>query len=535
MAHLRLMFLSCLLVLASVAGAVAGGATQPTPDRPDSARPAFASVVANPLAENDRGEYVTLSVSEGTNLSAYTLDDGEERLRLPSVNATGTVVLTAHPNAVRQVGNRHVVSVSLPQLSNSGERLRLRRGEETVATLSYEDAPEGEVYIEGAWRPVGATDYPVVHGERGEARGFVLPDAPGAALRPIKRAEERVLLAGYTFTSRRVTDALIRAHERGATVRVLLEGGPVGGITSAQAGRLDRLTTAGIDVRVVDGPAARYRYHHAKYVVTDGNATVLTENWKPSGVGGTSSRGWGVTLSDRSVVTSLSATFTGDFNYQAATEWQQFREGVKFVSEMPVSGSFPSQTAPATVSYENVSLLIAPDNAETEVLRRIERAEESVRVVQMSVGNVDQSFVTATVDAARRGVEVRLLLSGAWYVEEANRRVAKRLNRLAEQEEIPLAVRLARPRGYGKIHAKGVVVDETVVLGSMNWNDNSARENREVLLALSGPEVASYYRDVFDRDWRASGGRGERPVGLIVVLGGLAGCCLLAARRLQFE
>lgn len=532
MAHLRVL-LACLLLLASGAGAVPVGASES--GSANGPHPAFASVVANPLAENDRGEYVALSVTSDANLSTYTLDDGEERLQLPAVNATGTVVLTRRPAAVRRSGNRTVVAVSLPRLSNSGERLRLRRDGETVASLAYENAPEAEVYVDGKWRPVGATDYPVAGGGSGEARGFLLPDAPAAAVAPIEQADERVLLAGYTLTSRRVAETLLRAHDRGVRVRVLVEGGPVGGTTSEQAARLDQLTAAGIDVRVVDGPATRYRYHHAKYVVADDRATVLTENWKPSGVGGASSRGWGATVADETVVSRLAATFIGDFTYRAATPWRQFREGETFTSEPPASGSFRSRTEPASLNYESVSLLTAPDNAETAVVRRIERAESSVRVLQVSVGGVDQSLVAATVEAARRGVEVRILLSSAWYVEEENQRVVDRLNRIAEREELSLTARLARPRGYEKVHAKGVVVDETVVLGSMNWNDNAARENREVLLALSGGEVPGYYRDAFDRDWQASGDGGERPMGLVAVLGALAVGCLLAARRLQFE
>jgi len=531
----RVALVSCLLLVASTVGGVAAQPSQPGPARPESPHPAFESVVANPLATDDRGEYVALSVPAHANLSAYVLDDGEERLRLPAVNATGTVLLTAAPAAVRAAGDRRVIGVSLPRLSNSGERLRLRRDGETVAQLRYEDAPEGERYADGSWTPVGATAYPVVSGGAGTARGFVLPDAPEAALEPIRQADDRVLLAGYTLTSRRVTDALVRASDRGATVRVLLDGGPVGGITSGEAARLDRLVSAGIEVRVVDGPATRYRYHHAKYVVADGSATVLTENWKPSGVGGAASRGWGVTVTDETVVAGLAETFTGDFGYRAAKGWSEFRAGESFASETPATGSFQRRTGPATLPYENVSLLVTPDNAERAMIRRIDAADESIRVLQMSVGSTTQSLVAATVNAARRGVDVRILLSSKWYVETENRRIVARLNRLAEREDLPLEARLARPSGYEKIHAKGLVVDDTVVVGSMNWNDNSARENREVLLALSGPAVATYYRDAFDRDWRASGSGGERPLGLIGVLAALGVGCLLAARRLRFE
>ncbi|TQR22553.1 hypothetical protein C9J85_07385 [Haloferax sp. wsp5] len=90
-------------------------------------------------------------------------------------------------------------------------------------------------------------------------------------------------MAGYTLSSARVADALIAAQRRGATVRVLLEGEPVGSRTAAEASTLDRLAEAGVSVRVMTGPRARYRYHHAKYAVADGQAVVLTENWKPAG------------------------------------------------------------------------------------------------------------------------------------------------------------------------------------------------------------------------------------------------------------
>jgi hypothetical protein len=56
------------------------------------------------------------------------------------------------------------------------------------------------------------------------------------------------------------------------TVRVLVEGGPVGGVSRRSAGLLDRFTEAGVEVRVVSGPHARYQFHHAKYAVVGDRA-----------------------------------------------------------------------------------------------------------------------------------------------------------------------------------------------------------------------------------------------------------------------
>lgn len=535
---MRILVALALVVALAAPGAVAApsaGTAGPVSGEPT--HPLIVAVGPNPVADGDVGEFVVVDAPPETNLFRYVLDDGEERLRLPNRTLGGEVVLTAAPERHRNRTDRPVLDVTLPSLSNAGETLRIQRGGDVVSVLRYENAPEGERFRNGTWQPLGASDYPVVRGGSGTARAFVLPDAPSVPLAPIRNASERVLLAGYTLTSKRVTGVLVAAANRGATVRVLLEGAPVGGVAHRQARRLDTLVAAGVSVRLVTGEHTRYEYHHAKYAVTDDRAVVMTENWKPSGTGGRSSRGWGVIVSDGTVVDGLVRTFSSDFAWRAATPWREFRRGRTFTATNASRGEFPTRTGPSRVPYRSVSLLVAPDNAGSALTERLRRANESIRVVQMSVGGPDQRFLRAAVDAARRGVDVRLLLSGAWYVRDDNAALAERLDALASREELPLSVRLAEPSGFEKIHAKGVIVDDTVVLGSLNWNEAATTRNREVLLALTGPEIAGYYRSVFDADWRASASGGEPtvPVGLVAVLVVVAAGCLLAARRLEFD
>lgn len=527
-----------LVAFALVTALVAPGFAATAPASGASPHPTIVAVGPNPVADGDTGEFIVVDVPSGTELSQYVLDDGEERIRLPNRTVSGEVLLTAAPERHRNLSDRRVLDVSLPGLSNAGETLRLLRDGEAVSVLRYENAPEGERLRNGTWQPIGASDYPIAVGDAGTALAFVLPDAPSVPLAPIRNASERVLLAGYTLTSERVTRALVAAADRGATVRVLLEGDPVGGVSRRQAARLDTLVDAGVPVRVVAGDHARYDYHHAKYAVADDRAVVLTENWKPAGTGGHSSRGWGAVVSDETVVRGLARTFADDFTWRAATPWREYRRGRTFETTNASRGEFPTRTEPSRVQYRNVSLLVTPDNAGDALTERIRRANESIRVVQMSVGGPDQRFLRAAVGAARRGVDVRLLLSGSWYVREENAALASRLDALAEREGLPLSVRLAEPAGFEKIHAKGVVVDDTVVLGSLNWNAAATTGNREVLLALTGPEVAAYYRNVFDTDWRASAAGGASttvPLGVVAALVVAAAGCLLAARRLEFD
>lgn len=525
-----------LLALAAVVpfAPAAGGAVGPEAE--------FVRAVPNPVAPEDRGESVTLSTPPDTDLGRFALDDGEQRVTLPNRTVGGRVTLTADPAAVRnrtdtaEVGT--VVRTPLPALANGGEELRLLVDGVVVDSLRYRSAPEGEVYRPdtGAFRPVGATAFPVRGSHGGTARTFVLPDAPGPPVETLRSADERLLLAGYTLASERVADALVGAAERGVRVAVLVDGAPVGGLSRREARTLDRLVTAGVTVRLVGGPRARYAFHHPKYAVADDRAVVLTENWKPSGTGGNGSRGWGVTVRNGGTADALARTFRADFEGRGARPWAAVRadhEG--FEPGDPANGSYPTRFRPRDVDVDRVRLLVAPDNAERAVVAHIDRANESVRVLQATAGGPDQPFVRALVRAARRGVAVRVLLNGAWYAREGNRAVVRALNDRAAREGLDLTAKLADPRGrYGTVHAKGLVMDGgTVVLGSLNWNNHSARENREVVLALRSDGAARYFGRVFEADWR--GGAWRVPAGLLVALLVALAVALWLGRRIEFE
>ena len=252
--------LVALVVLSVVAG------TTPAVSATESATgPRVVSVYPNPLADGAVGEFVVVSTPDPQNLS---LSDGERVIdvSLPG----GTVALSADPTAARALTDHPVVGVSGLELANGGERLVLEREGRVVDTVVYEDAPAGERLLlevdgeraEREWRPLGYEPRPVSNYEGAQATAFVLPDSPDTALDTLRAADDRVLLAGYTFTSPRVTRALVNASARGVRVRVLVDDAPVGGLTTREARMLDRLARAGVEVRVIGGEGARFSYYH---------------------------------------------------------------------------------------------------------------------------------------------------------------------------------------------------------------------------------------------------------------------------------
>ncbi|MFB6125089.1 MAG: phospholipase D-like domain-containing protein [Halanaeroarchaeum sp.] len=495
--------------------------------------PALVGVVPNPATDGDVGEYVLVHVDDPTNLGGYALDDGEDVVSLPNETVEGTVAITDDPRVARGVANRPTVVVpEMLSLSNGGETVRLRRDERTLDSITYGTAPEAERYRNGTWTPLGTTAFPVVERSDVPVEAFALPDDPDRPMATIRSADRRLLLAGYTVTSPAVADALIAAARRGVAVSVLVEGGPVGGTPAPQLDVLERLTDAGVRVVASGGPRARYDYHHAKYLVADDAVLVTSENWEPSGIGGRGSRGWGVRVDDPALAAHLASVFAADAGWVDARPWRSLdHEGQ---AEGLTNDTYPRRFGPTASTADDVAVLLAPDNAESRLVDLLDGANESIRVEQVSV-DPEGPLLAAAIRAARRGVRVRLLLSGAWYVEADNRALVRTVSALAEREALPIAARLVEPRSrFDHVHVKGVVVDERrTVVGSINWNRHALRENREVAVVVEDPAVGAYYARLFRADWRGAAWRVHW-----LTVAGLAVAMVVAgfaARRIEFE
>ncbi|MEZ3162579.1 phospholipase D-like domain-containing protein [Halorubrum sp. RMP-47] len=522
--------IALLLAAASVAcvppaaAAPVDGAEAGTANGSAAPEPRIVELYPNPATPENRGEYLVVSLPERGN---WSLSDGYYDADLPP-NASGTVALSMAPNRTAAIRGEFVRpslstkdgATDAPEirrltdyfpLSASGDRIELRRNGSRVDVVAYDRAREGYRWRAswGEWRPRGYEPRSPRRTAGANATPFVLPDSPGLPVEPLLGADDRLLVAGYTLTSERVADALVAAADRGVRVRVLLEGSTVGGFSARSARLLDRLTAAGVEVRILDGEVERFRFHHPKYAVADDRAVVLTENWKPSGTGGRSNRGWGVVAepsagaapTDGTVAAELAALFAADFAARDARSWRAFRADAEFHEGARANGSYPTRfDAPPEPTAANVTVLTAPGNAADRIVARIDAADDRVLAVAPRVGGSDDRIVLALRRAADRGVDVHLLLSDAWYDREANRNLSERL------ADEPIAVDLAEPRGrFGTVHAKGLVVDDAAVVGSLNWNPSAETRNREVLLAVEDESVAEFYARAYAADWRGGG------------------------------
>jgi len=492
------------------------------------------AVAPNPASDGDAGEFVAVTFDEPTNTTGWTLADSNDAAQLPNRTLSGTVALSTDPEAARERTDLPVVGLNGSiALANGGETVELRAGNRTVDELTYPRAPTAEQWNGSEWTPLGASSFAPVAAANVPVSAFVLPDAAGPPIETLESAQRRLYLAGYTFTSARATRALAAAAQRGVDVRVLVEGGVAGGAPSPEDDRLDTLRAAGVDVRVLDGERARYSFHHAKYAVADDRTVVLSENWKPSGTGGHGNRGWGVTLTNQTVADHLASVFRADTGWADAKPWRTVRENFTVVDGEPATESYPTRFPPVDAEADGVRVLVAPDNARSGVRDLVASAEESLVVEQASLDR-NSAFTNWTIDAARRGVRVRVLLSGKWYARADNRNTTERLNRISAAENLNLDAKLVEPRSrFEKVHVKGAVVDgERALVGSLNWNEHAATENREAVVVVEDDAVADYFQRAFRADWR--GGAWRLSVALAAAVAVAAVAAAGCARRIEF-
>ncbi len=512
-------------------------------------KPQLVKLYPNTLTEGNAGEYFVLEFPDEHSVTNLTITDGHSTARIPaesqkpgervtySLEPENTAAVTSYPVAEL---DDHL------RVAANGDDLKLRAEDAVIDTVSYERARAGEQWYresedEGVWWPAGSTCQEVTTGSPETATTFVLPDNPEKPQATLEAADDRIQLAGYTYTSEATTEALIEAADRGVTVEVLLEAGPVGGMPAETKAVGDELADAGVEVRLLGGENARYRFHHPKYAIVDEQLLVMTENWKPSGVGGTSSRGWGVIIAESTLRAELETVFEADFEGRDTVSWETYRTEATFVDDTANEREpFETQVDAETVAVEEAELVVAPDNAGDRFGELIADAEDSLHLKQVDIAD-DVGLLEETLEAARRGVSVRIALDSSWYVESDNRELAATLEQKVEDEELNLKVRLLEGGdAFEKIHAKGVIIDEeTTVVGSVNWNENSIENNREVALVVHGEDVAAYYLAVFEADWEGeetTAWEPTLPVGLAVILAfTLLALGVASYRQLRFE
>jgi phosphatidylserine/phosphatidylglycerophosphate/cardiolipin synthase-like enzyme len=313
-------------------------------------------------------------------------------------------------------------------------------------------------------------------------------------LQAIDGAHSYVLLEMYLVRSgdiaSRFIDALTAARVRGARVCALLDG--FGALGLSQADRR-RLSDAGVELRIFNPLRLRQRLlnlrrDHRKLLLVDGRVAFvggagLTDDF--AGVDGT--RPW------HEVVVQIEGPVLADWQRAFAGSWCRWGAQLGLPELRPCAPLEPGAAGRLSLSEARQYSVLA-----NGVIRRIDTARERAWI--MSAYFVpSRRFRKALRRAARRGVDVRLLVPGARtdhpWVRQAARRFYGRM--------LHSGVRILeyQPR---MLHAKVILCDAWVSVGSSNLDRWSFRWNLEANQEIADRQVSDAAAALFAASFSAS-------------------------------
>lgn len=293
------------------------------------------------------------------------------------------------------------------------------------------------------------------------------PQGTGGVDRPLVEAIDAARLsvdvAAYSLSLNSVRNALLRAHDRGATVRVVME--------SENMDRSDPriLIEEGIPVIGDD----RDGLMHDKFVIIDKAEVWLgSMNWTDGGA-----------YDDNNNLMRIHSTKIAE-NY------------IKEFEEMFIDDKFGEQVVPET-PYPTLTLdgtridnYFSPDDGVLAALVPVlEGAQESIYFLAYSFTSNQLG------DIVRQKVEAGVTVAGVMDDEQV------RSNQGTEYDPFRQADLDVRIDGIdGLMHHKVFIVDESiVVMGSYNFSQNAEERNDENLMIIYDPVIAGQFLLEFKR------------------------------------
>ena len=285
----------------------------------------------------------------------------------------------------------------------------------------------------------------------------------GPIVTAIDAARLSVDVAAYSLSLNSVRNALIRAHDRGATVRVVMES------TNMDRSDPQILIEAGIPV-IGDN---RDGLMHDKFIIID-----RSEVWLGS-----------MNFTD-------GGAFDDNNNLMRIRSAKMAENYIKEFEEMFIDDSFGEEIIPETphptltIDDTRIDVYFSPDDGVLAgLLPVLESAQESIYFLAYSFTSNQLGEIV------RQKAQAELAVAGVMDDEQV------RSNQGTEFDPFRQANLDVRIDGIdGLMHHKVFIVDEQiVVLGSYNFSQNAEERNDENLLIIYDPVIAEQFMFEFLR------------------------------------
>lgn len=288
-----------------------------------------------------------------------------------------------------------------------------------------------------------------------------------AILAELAKAKTSIDVAIFLFTSDDLADGLIKAKNRGVTVRALFDGGNANQVPLSVHGKLK---SNGVDVKIVatPGTASGVKFHH-KFCVID-----------------------------------KAVTITGSFNWTVDADETNY-ENIVIVRDANVSAAYSKEfdslftTGKGGVGTTN-DIVFAPTGASKGIEKRIvaEMAKAKTEMVIAMYLFTSTDLTNAAVAALQRHVKVTLLFD-ARQKHLYNDKYTTLKNAGADIKLVTLGGSGAHTQDF---HDKFCVIDgQVVITGSFNYVVNQDRDGYENIIVINDQTTAKAYIKTFVDAW----------------------------------
>ena len=334
-----------------------------------------------------------------------------------------------------------------------------------------------------------------------EVKPFSFPESDGEpVIEAIQQAEDSVLVSMYDMDDKVVASALRDACLEGLDIRLLIEGSPAGGMDTDELGILKALSMSGAEVQVIKSTDSykRFSYLHSKYAIIDDETVIITsENWTESGFH--SNRGWGAVVTDAEFADYMTAVFESDSH---GSDIHDFDDLYPTAIPMILEPSDPV-TADVGSYVADVTAVLSPDYSRETLMAFLGSAEERIYSQQLDVQHSwlfdEDSPLSVMKEKSELGLDVRLQVD-VTYDSPYDDDTEDGYGIYTHYRDYG-GIDMRYSVWDGTVHNKGVIVDDRVWLGSVNWTDSSLDENRELAVIIDSEGVADHYSELFLSDW----------------------------------
>jgi len=410
-----------------------------------------------------------------------------------------------------------------PPINKSGEGVILKRNINKMGVFidTNSSVDWGHPRIYG----IGQSDFPYLHlPVNGIIKTFVSPDCSyKTILAELQNASESIYFNIYEFTNPFLCDELIAALKRNVSVNIFLEGSPVGGIDQREKYILTVLKYNGANIRFIindqeNNVYARYIFDHGKYLIID-NKTVIVEscNWAKTGVPidpTFGNREWGILVKNEIIADYFLKVFLDDWNPERCDSYSFDDVDLSvpsgfFVDKTIYKGYYEPEFDSKTY-YGNFTAtpIFSPDTSQIAICDLIESANTAIYIEQLYIykdwKNNLSPLIKRLINKSNQGIKVKVILNYNPFYEATNEK-CNQTKQLLEEHGIEVKFLYTNWSYFVNVHNKGMIVDnKSVLISSINWNENSLTRNREAGIIIENEEIASYYAEVFFYDWALS-------------------------------